>query len=132
MPKQFVNPPELSQPPGYIHVVTASGGKTIYVAGQTAHNAKGELVGEGDLRAQAIQAFENLKAALAAAGATFADIVKYTTFIVNYTPEVRPLLTEVRSMYLPKQNPPASTLLGIQGLAREGMLIEIEAIAVVE
>jgi enamine deaminase RidA (YjgF/YER057c/UK114 family) len=132
MPKQFINPPELSVPPAYTHVVTATGGKLVFIAGQTGHNAKGELVGAGDFRAQAIQAFENVKAALAAGGATFADVVKYTTFVVGYTPELRSVLGEVRARYLPKENPPASTLLGVQALAREGMLIEVEAVAVVE
>src|ERR1700674_1261364 len=127
MNKEFFNPSGLNQPPGYTHVVTARAGKTIYIAGQTAWNASGELVGKGDLRAQAIQVFENLKLALAAAGATFNDIVKYTTFVVNYSPEVRPMLGEVREMYLPKVNPPASTLVGVQSLARDGMLIEVEA-----
>jgi enamine deaminase RidA (YjgF/YER057c/UK114 family) len=132
VPKEFINPPGLNEPPGYTHVVTATGGKLVFVAGQTAWNAKGELVGRGDLRAQTIQAFENLKTALSAAGATFADVVKYTTFVVGYSPEVRPMLGEVRSMYLPKDHPAAHTLLGIQSLARDGMLIEIEATAVVE
>jgi enamine deaminase RidA (YjgF/YER057c/UK114 family) len=132
MDKEFFNPPGLNEPPGYTHVVTARGGKHVFIAGQTAYNAKGELVGRDDLRAQTIQAFENLKTALAAAGATFNDVVKYTTFVVNYSPDVRPMLGEVRAMYLPKEHPPASTLLGVQSLARDGMLIEIEATAVID
>lgn len=133
MEKQFFNPPGLSQPANYSHAVTVKGaGKLIFLAGQTAHNAQGELVGPGDLRAQAIQVFENLKTALAAAGATLGDVTKYTTFIVNYSPELRGVMGEVRAIYLPAENPPASTLLGVQSLAREGMLIEIEAIAVVD
>jgi enamine deaminase RidA (YjgF/YER057c/UK114 family) len=129
MATEFFNPAGLSVPPGYTHVVTVEGGKLAFISGQTAYNANSELVGPGDLRAQTVQAFENLKIALAAVGATFEHVVKYTTFIVDYTPDVRPMLGEVRSMYLPKQNPPASTLLGVQALARDGMLIEIEAIA---
>jgi enamine deaminase RidA (YjgF/YER057c/UK114 family) len=132
MEKEFFNPPGLNKPPGYTHTVTARGGKTVYIAGQTAWNAQGDLVGRGDLRAQTVQAFENLKIALAAAGATFNDVVKYTTFVVNYSPDVRPMLGEVREQYLPKENPPASTLIGVQSLARDGMLIEIEAIAVLD
>ena len=82
--------------------------------------------------AQTVQAFENLKIALAAAGATFGDVVKYTTFVVNYSPEVRPMLGEVREMYVPMDHPPAHTLIGVQSLARDGMLIEIEATAVID
>jgi enamine deaminase RidA (YjgF/YER057c/UK114 family) len=133
MEKQFFNPPTLNTPANYSHAVTVKGaGKLVFIAGQTAFNAQGELVGQGDLRAQAIQVFENLKIALAAAGATFDDVVKYTTFIVNYTPDARSVVGEVRGKYLPSVNPPASTLLGVQALAREGMLIEVEAIAVVD
>jgi enamine deaminase RidA (YjgF/YER057c/UK114 family) len=132
MDKEFFNPPGLNKPPGYTHTVTVRGGKHIFIAGQTAWNAQGELIGRGDLRAQAIQVFENMKLALAAAGATFDDVVKYTTFVVNYSPEVRPMLGEVREMYLPKEHPPASTLVGVQSLARDGMLIEVEATAMVD
>ncbi len=133
MEKQFINPPEINPPASYSHVVNVNGaGRLVFIAGQTAFNAAGELVGRGDLRAQATQVFENLEIALAAAGATFEDVVKYTTFIVNYTPEQRSVLAEVREKYLPARNPPASTLLGVQSLAREGMLIEIEMIAALE
>jgi enamine deaminase RidA (YjgF/YER057c/UK114 family) len=132
MEKEFINPPGLNKPPGYTHTVTARGGKQVFIAGQTAWNAQGELVGRGDLRAQTVQAFENLKIALAAAGATFSDVVKFTTFIVNYSPDVRPMLGEVREKYVPMDRPPAHTLIGVQSLARDGMLIEIEATAVVD
>jgi enamine deaminase RidA (YjgF/YER057c/UK114 family) len=132
MEKEYINPPGLNKPPGYTHVVTALGGKQIFIAGQTAWNANGELVGPGDLRAQTVQAFENLKTALEAAGASFADVVKYTTFVVNYSPEVRPMLGEVREKYVPMERPPAHTLIGVQSLARDGMLIEIEATAVID
>jgi signal peptidase I len=132
MEKEYINPPGLNKPPGYTHVVTARGGKQVFIAGQTAWNANGELVGPGDLRAQTVQAFENLKTALAAAGASFADVVKYTTFVVNYSPEVRPMLGEVREKYVPMDHPAAHTLIGVQSLARDGMLIEIEATAVID
>jgi signal peptidase I len=132
MEKEFINPPGLNKPPGYTHVVTALGGKQIFIAGQTAWNASGELIGLGDLRAQTVQAFENLKTALEAAGASFRDVVKYTTFVVNYSPEVRPMLGEVREKYVPMDHPPAHTLIGVQSLARDGMLIEIEATAVID
>jgi len=132
MEKKFINPPTLATPRGYTHVVTATGGKTVFVAGQVAFDAKGELVGKGDLRAQATQAYENLKAALAAAGATFADVVKMNTYIVNYKPADLPAIREVRGQFFPQENLPASTLVGVQALALEGLLIEVEAVAVVK
>lgn len=128
--KQFINPVGLSNPGTYSHAVIAEGDKIIFIAGQVALNSAGEIVGKGDLRTQTRQVFENLKIALASASATFADVVKMNTYIVNYKPEMRPALVEVRSQYLPKENPPASTLIGVTALARDDFLIEIEAIAV--
>jgi len=102
----------------------------IYLAGQVAFDRTGTLIGRGDLRAQAVQVFENLNAALAAADATFADVVKMTMFILNYSPEMRPILREVRDLYLAAERPPANTLVGVQALAVDGLLIEIEAVAI--
>ena len=130
--KKFINPPTLHTPPGYSHVVTASGGKMIFVAGKVAFNAKRELIGKGDLRAQTTQVYENLKNALAAAGATTADIVKINTYVVNLKAADFPVLLEVQAKFFPPENPPASTLVGVQALAVDGLLIEIEAIAIVK
>jgi enamine deaminase RidA (YjgF/YER057c/UK114 family) len=94
-------------------------------------NKQGEIVGKGDLRAQTIQVFENLKTALAAAGASFSDVVKMNTYVVNYKPTDAAVIREVRSKYTSKEKPPASTLVGIQALAREDFLIEVEVTAVV-
>lgn len=132
MEKKFINPEALATPRGYTYVVTAQGGKMVFVAGQVAFDAKGEVVGRGDLRAQARQTYENLKAALAAAGATPADVVKMNTYVVDYKPEDLAVIREVRSQFFPQENPPASTLVGVQALALDGLLIEVEAIAVVE
>jgi enamine deaminase RidA (YjgF/YER057c/UK114 family) len=133
MPLQHTNPPALSAPTGYTHVVVASGGRTVYISGQVALNERGEVVGDGDLEAQLRQVYENLKAALAAAGATFADVVKQTTYVVNFdAARDRPVIGRVRSQYLPASNPPASTLVGVQALANPALLVEVEAIAVVE
>ena len=130
MPLQHTNPAAVSPPTGYSHVVSAQGSRLVFIAGQVATNARGEIVGAGDLARQAEQVFENLKACLAAAGATFADVTKMTTFVVDYKPEHRPLIAETRRRYLPADHPPASTLVGVQALARPEILIEIEAIAV--
>jgi enamine deaminase RidA (YjgF/YER057c/UK114 family) len=127
---KFINPEGLSKPIGFTHVVVTSGERTIYIAGQVALNAKGEVVGKKDLKAQTEQVFENLKTALAAAGCTFNNLVKITTFVVNYTPDAVPVFREIRSKYISAEHPPASTFVGVQALAREDYLIEIEAIAV--
>jgi enamine deaminase RidA (YjgF/YER057c/UK114 family) len=93
-------------------------------------DGNGEMVGADDLAAQTEQVMENLGVALSAAGASFEDVVKITTFVVDYQPEHRGVISEVRSRYLPAENPPASTLVGIAALAAPGWLIEIEAVAV--
>jgi enamine deaminase RidA (YjgF/YER057c/UK114 family) len=132
MEKKFINPPTLSTPRGYTHAVTATGGKMVFIAGQVAWDAKGEIVGKGDLRAQATQVYENLKAALAAAGATFTDVVKMNTYIVNFKAADLPVIREVRGKYFAHENLPASTLVGVQALAVDGLLIEVEVIAMVK
>ena len=131
MPHNRINPPEVSTPRGYSHVVEATGARLIFISGQVAADASGAIVGEGDLAAQARQVFANLKACLDAAGATFADVTKITTFVVNYQPEHRAVIAEARERHLPADVPPASTLVGVQALARPEFLIEIEATAVV-
>jgi len=129
---EHLNPAGLSKPTGYTHVVAAGGGRLIYISGQIAFDQNGQLVGPGDLKAQAVQVYENLKTALAAAGATFADVVKLNTYVVDYQPEYRPILGEVRSRYVEAGPPPASTLVGVSALALDGLLIEIEAVAVTD
>lgn len=131
MQLQFLNPPSLCPTFGWTHVVTAEGGRTIYISGQVSVNERGEVVGKGDLRAQTTQTFENLKHALKSAGATFRDVVKTNLYVVGLKPEHVPMLREVRSRYVDAANPPASTLVGISALVGADWLIEIEAIAVV-
>ncbi len=127
---RFSNPPELSKPPGYSHVVEmTSPGRTVWIAGQLGLDREGKLAGgPGDFRAQAVQTFENLKAALASVGATFADVVK----VNNYLADIKhlPIFREVRDRYLNTAAPPASTTLAISTFAREGALLEVEAVAV--
>lgn len=124
-------PQGVSPARGYSHVVSVSGQRTVYIAGQIALDAEGNVVGRGDLGAQARQVFKNLQAALAAAGATFADVVKMNTYVVNLDPANLTPIREARAEFLPQTNPPASTLVGVTQLAVEGLLIEVEMIAVV-
>ena len=132
MEKEFLNPAGMPVLPGFSQVVTATEGKIVFISGQVALDANNEVVGKGDLRAQVVQTFENLKRALAAVGATFDDVLKSNTYIVNYTPDVIGVIREVRSQYLPQEKAPASTLIGVQALVFEDLLIEIEAIAMVK
>jgi enamine deaminase RidA (YjgF/YER057c/UK114 family) len=130
MPHQYINPDAVSKPTNYTHVVVGEGRRTVYLSGQVAIDASGNVVGAGDLAAQAEQVFTNLKACLASVGATFQDVTKLTTYIVNYKPEDRAIIGAARQKYLPATNPPASTLVGVQALAAPAIMIEIEAIAV--
>lgn len=132
MEKQFINPDGLANPGVYTPVVTARGGKTIYISGQVPQDTAGQLVGRGDLLAQTEQVYRNLQTALAGAGATFHDVVKLNVYVVNFKPEYRDLLQQVRGRYVSKEHPPASTLIGVQALARADFLVEIEAIAVID
>lgn len=122
------NPPALATPRGYSHVVEATGGRTVYIAGQLALDKAGNIVGEGDFKAQTKQVFENLMAALAAAGATFDDVVKVNTYVTDMSG--LDALREIRAGYYGK-NAPAGTTVRVAGLARPALMIEIEAIAVV-
>ena len=131
MQKQFLNPATLNPTNGFTHVVTATAGKTIYVSGQVSVNEKAEVVGKGDMRAQVEHVFANLNACLAAAGATFHDVVKITYFVVGLKPEHVPHIREVRAKYLSAENPPASSLVGVAALVVPDWLIEIELVAVV-
>lgn len=126
-----INPPGLLAPRGYTQVVTASGGRTVYISGQVAANSKGEIIGKGDLKAQTAQVFENLRIALASAGAGPKDVVKMTMFAVNFKTEDIPAIRDLRNAFFAGVEPPASTLVGVSALANPDWLIEIEAIAVV-
>jgi enamine deaminase RidA (YjgF/YER057c/UK114 family) len=126
---QFKNPPELSKPNGYTHVVVVNHGKLAFISGQVGLNSKGEI--SSDFAAQARQAFANLKAALAAAGATPADIVKLNYYVVGLNHDKLAALREARDGIIDKQHPPASTLAGVQSLFRDDVQIEIDAEAVI-
>jgi len=128
---RFHNPSTMPATRGYTHVVeTRSPSRTLYIAGQLGMTPDGKFAGgEGDFRAQATQCFENLKFALAAAGANFEHFAKVTCYFLDMAH--LPIYFEVRDRYVDTKNPPASTAVQISKLARDGALFEIEAIAVV-
>lgn len=134
MPITLLNPETLPDVPLYHQVAVASGSKLVFIAGQVAVDSSGALVGEADLAAQVEQCYVNLAAALEAAGATFDDVAKLTCYLVDYKPEDFPLFLEGRERAIAKlgiQNPlPPFTGIGVAALAGPGLLVEIEATAV--
>jgi enamine deaminase RidA (YjgF/YER057c/UK114 family) len=128
---RFSNPKTMPPPRGYTMVVEATGpGRTIYIAGQLGMTPAGAFAGgDGDFRAQAMQCFKNLKAALASVGARFEHVVKITNFFVDMAH--LPVFFEVRDRFVNTNAPPASNAIQVVRLARDGALFEIEAVAVV-
>jgi reactive intermediate/imine deaminase len=125
--RRFLSPDTLPVPFGYSHVVEVTADRLIYISGQVPLDREGRLVGEGDFEAQVRQVFENLTAALAAAGASWADVVKLNYFVrdVSGIAAVR----EIRDEYVNTERPPASTLVEVSRLFRDDVLIEIDAVA---
>ncbi|MFI2437023.1 RidA family protein [Streptomyces sp. NPDC018693] len=113
----------------YTHVVLGTG-RLVAVSGQLALDEDGEPVGEGDPGAQARQVFENLRRCLAAAGATFDDVVKLTYFVTDmaHMPAVR----AARAAHIPDDRLPAASAVQVAALVRPEFLLEIEALAVVD
>jgi reactive intermediate/imine deaminase len=123
------NPPTLSAPTGYTHIVEVTGpNRTIYISGQIAYDKDGKLVGAADMKAQAEQVFKNLELALTAAGAKFSDVVKMNSYITDMS-KVQ-AVRDVRARYF-KDATPASTFVQVAGLVRPELLLEIEVVAVV-
>lgn len=128
--RKATNPKTMATPRGYSHVVEAEGRRLVFVAGQVAFDKDGDIVGKGDLEAQVRQAYANLAAALEAVGTTFGDVVRMTTYIVDYRQEHRDVLRKIRSEHWPAE-PPAGTLVGVSALVLPDLLVEIEATAIV-
>jgi reactive intermediate/imine deaminase len=126
---KFIKSEMLPPSPGYSQAATVSSGRLVYVAGQVAMDPSGKLVGPGDFRAQAVQTFENLKAALAASGANFDNVVKLNSYFVDI--KQVPVYREVRDKYINVSHRPVSTAVEVRRLVREEWLLEVEAIAVV-
>ncbi|MGI5459359.1 RidA family protein [Streptomyces sp. CA-249302] len=112
----------------YSHVVMATG-RLVAIAGQVALDEDGKLVGEGDPEAQARQVFENLRRCLAAAGATFDDVVKLTFFVTDMAH--LPAIRTARSEHIPDNRLPAASAVQVSALVRPEFLLEVEVFAVV-
>ena len=124
-PVERVNPPGLSTPQTYSHVVKA--GKLLFIAGQVGADAEGKLAGPG-MREQLERVLENLKIALASQGADFSHVVKITVFVTSVEEYRGAGLAELRAKYLGAHRP-ASTLVQVVSLANPAYKVEIEAVA---
>lgn len=129
MPKKVIQPKSLNDPrPRYSQGILNSGGKFLFIAGQTASDKDGNVVGKGDIKAQTQQVFDNIKAVLKAAGGSLDNMVMTTTYITDR--QYREGYNEVRRQQY-KKNSPTSTLVIVSGLANPDYLIEIAGIAVI-
>ena len=123
----FTNPPGLAKPNGFTHLVEVQPGRLLYVAGQVARDENGNIVGRGDMRAQAEQIFKNIQTALASRGATLADMVELTCYIKDMSQIAA--YREVRERVLGSNPRPASTLVEVKGFSSEDFLLEVDAVA---
>jgi enamine deaminase RidA (YjgF/YER057c/UK114 family) len=126
---QFLIPDTMPKSVGYSQVARVTEGALVFVAGQVALDNSGNIVGKGDFTAQIRQVFENLKAAVEAAGGTLNDIIKLNSYFLNFSD--LPKFREVRDIYINLKNPPASTAIQVTALVRPEFLVEVEAVAVV-
>lgn len=128
---EFLNPKDLPQNPAFSNVATVTGPvKTVYVGGQNAVTASGDIVGKGDIRAQTEQVFRNLEAALAAAGAELGNVIKWNIYVVDGQP-FQPGFEVFQRVWGRRPNPPLITGVKISALAHPDFLVELEAVAVV-
>ena len=131
MTLQLINPEDLPTPSTYTHVVVATGARMVFIAGQEPEDVNGNLVGPGDLAAQARQVYANLGRALTAAGARPEQVTKITIYVVHHRPEHLPVIERARQ-HLFGEHKPADTVVGVETLAGPGYLIEVDAIAVTD
>jgi enamine deaminase RidA (YjgF/YER057c/UK114 family) len=131
----LVNPDGLPKPEVYRQLSIATGSKTVFLAGQVARDADGGKVGEGDLAAQVEQCYLNIATALAEIGGSFDDVAKLTVYVVDWTPDKMPLLGEGVARAAAKLGvDPVKpiTLLGVAALGEPDLLVEVEAIAMLD
>ncbi len=131
MPVEHLNPKDLHKNPAFTQViVTKDVSHTVYIGGQNAVNAAGDIVGKGDIATQAKQIFINIETALNAAGAVLDHIIKWNIYIQQgQNPE--PAFQEFQRIWGSRPNPPLVTVLFVAGLANPDFLLEIEAIAAI-
>ena len=131
MTLELIDPDDLPTPASYTQVVAARGSRMVFVAGQVADDAEGNLVAPGDHAAQARLAFANVGRALAAAGARPADVARITIYVVGHRLEYLDAISAARIAVF-GDHKPADTIVGVETLAQPGYVIEVEAIAVLD
>lgn len=131
---KFINPPGLSKSPAYSHIADISGtARIILISGQVSADSLGNIIGKGDMRKQTEQVYQNIEKALAAAGATFGDVAKFSIYIKDMSKigEFREVRNRLFERYYPNQpNRPVSTAIGVTELFHPDWLLEIEATVV--
>lgn len=136
MPVTLINPDGIPKTDafGYRQVAIATGTRQVHIAGQVAYDADGKLVAPGDLAGQVAQAYRNVAIALAAAGATFSDVVRLTFYVVDWKREmITDFIAGVEQVAKElKISPAPASLIGVSMLFEPGVLVEIEATAVVD
>jgi enamine deaminase RidA (YjgF/YER057c/UK114 family) len=128
MPYTSITTPEARPVANYKMATRMEGGRLLYIAGQVARDAEGNVLAPGDIRTQARQVFQNLQRVLQAAGGDLPDLLKITTYITNIAHF--PAVAEVRSQFFPGELP-ASTLIVVTRLAQPELLIEVEGMAAI-
>jgi enamine deaminase RidA (YjgF/YER057c/UK114 family) len=129
---ELINPDALHTPESYTQVIAATGSRLVFVAGQAADDAEGDLVGPGDLAAQARQAFANLALVLDIAGVSPSDVIQLKVYVVGLKPGDWATIRGAGATFFPQRNPPAGTVLGVAALPREGLLIAVDAVALIK
>lgn len=132
MPISHHNPDGLSKPTGYTHVTVVESRRQVHISGQVALDANGNLVGKGDIGAQAEQVFKNLEIALTSAGADVSKVFKMVTYVVGLKPELLPPIRAARAKRFGDGPFPASTLVGVTALVNPDLLLEVEVIAALD
>jgi len=133
--KRAANPTSVAQGKGlFTHVIEVDNptvSKTVYISGQVAWNASGEVVGVGDLRTRFVRVYENLQSLVSHAGGTLADVVQLRTYLTSR--DLLPTFVAIRNELYPRLFPdrtyPTNTLLIVSGLVDPALLLEVEAVA---
>ena len=128
---QHLSPDELSKNPAFTNVIVVTGNvKTVYVGGQDALDASGQIVGKGDIAQQTEQVLKNIETALRAAGASIEHVIKWNLYLVQGQP-LEPGFAVFQRVWGRRPNPPAISMMYVAGLANPDFLLEMDAIAVV-
>lgn len=131
--RRIITPSDLVKPRGYNYAVKVRGGATLYIAGQVAFDGEGKVVGAGDIIRQFEQALENFRRVLEAGGATPQDVVKLTIFTSDraaYKANLSAIGQAYRAVF--GRHYPAMTLVEVKSLFDEGILVEVEGVAVID